>query len=211
MKIERKAIEALITWEKSKSHKPLILQGASQVGKRWLLKEFGKSHFEDVAIFNSDENPELKQSFASTKDVKRIIENLSLVHGKTIRPEATLIVFDEIQECNDALNTLKYFCEDAPEYYIACAGSLLGVAMSRGSSFPVGKVDFMNIYPVSFMEFLSAADNSLYNLNPSPICSSIGCLTSSRCTTFQEACRKLWSNYWRMETSGMYRKYCRTF
>lgn len=163
MKIERKALEALRAWKKQKSHKPLILQGARQVGKTWLLKEFGKSHFEDVAIFNFDENPELKQFFASTKDVKRIIENLSLVHGRTIKPETTLVIFDEIQECNNALNTLKYFCEDAPEYYIACAGSLLGVAMSRGASFPVGKVDFLNIYPVSFMEFLSAADSSLYN------------------------------------------------
>jgi predicted AAA+ superfamily ATPase len=163
MKIERKAIETLKAWRNRKSHKPLILQGARQVGKTWLLKEFGKSNFDDVAIFNFDENPELKQFFGSTKDVKRIIENLSLVHGKTIHPETTLIVFDEIQECNDALNTLKYFCEDAPEYYIACAGSLLGVAMSRGASFPVGKVDFLNIYPVSFTEFLSVADNSLYN------------------------------------------------
>jgi Predicted ATPase (AAA+ superfamily) len=131
MKIERKAIEALITWKKCKSHKPLILQGARQVGKTWLLKEFGKSHFEDVAIFNFDENPELKQFFASTKDVKRIIENLSLVHGKTIRPETTLIVFDEIQECNDALNTLKYFCEDAPEYYIACSATRPSFANNR--------------------------------------------------------------------------------
>ena len=145
MKIERKAIETLKAWRNRKSHKPLILQGARQVGKTWLLKEFGKSNFDDVAIFNFDENPELKQFFGSTKDVKRIIENLSLVHGKTIHPETTLIVFDEIQECNDALNTLKYFCEDAPEYYIACAGSLLGVAMSLGASFPVGKVDFLNI------------------------------------------------------------------
>lgn len=163
MKIQRKAIEALVAWKNRKSHKPLVLQGARQVGKTWLLKEFGKLYFDDVAVFNFDENPELKQFFASTKDVKRIIENLSLVHGRTILPQKTLVLFDEIQECNDALNTLKYFCEDAPDYHIACAGSLLGVAMSRGASFPVGKVEFMNIYPVSFVEFLAAADKSLYD------------------------------------------------
>src|SRR5574344_381406 len=123
MKIQRKAIEALVAWKNRKSHKPLVLQGARQVGKTWLLKEFGKLYFDDVAVFNFDENPELKQFFASTKDVKRIIENLSLVHGRTILPQKTLVLFDEIQECNDALNTLKYFCEDAPYYHIACAGS----------------------------------------------------------------------------------------
>ena len=137
------------------------MQGARQVGKTWLLKEFGKLYFEDVAVFNFDENPELKQFFASTKDVKRILGNLSLVHGKKIEPQTTLIIFDEIQECNDALNSLKYFAENALDYYVACAGSLLGVAMSRGASFPVGKVDFVNIYPVSFMEFLHSADKSL--------------------------------------------------
>lgn len=163
MKIQRKAIESLEKWKNKKSRKPLILQGARQVGKTWLLKEFGKSRFKDVAVFNFDENPELKQFFESTKDVKRIIDNLSLVHGRTITPENTFIIFDEIQECNAALNTLKYFCENAPEYYIACAGSLLGVAMSRGASFPVGKVDFLTIYPVSFLEFLGAVDSSLYN------------------------------------------------
>lgn len=163
MKIQRNAIESLEKWKNKKSRKPLILQGARQVGKTWLLKEFGKSRFKDVAVFNFDENPELKQFFESTKDVKRIIDNLSLVHGRTITPENTFIIFDEIQECNAALNTLKYFCENALEYYIACAGSLLGVAMSRGASFPVGKVDFLTIYPVSFLEFLGAVDSSLYN------------------------------------------------
>lgn len=163
IKLQRQAIESLVDWKNKKSRKPIVLQGARQVGKTWLLKEFGKSNFKDVAVFNFDENPELKQFFASTKDVKRILENLSLVHGKTIHPKDTLIIFDEIQECNDALNTLKYFAENAPEYYIACAGSLLGVAMSRGASFPVGKVDFLNIYPISFLEFLQGADESLYD------------------------------------------------
>lgn len=163
MKIERTAIEALRKWRNKPSRKPLILQGARQVGKTWLLKEFGKTEFESVAVFNFDESPELKQFFENTKDTKRILQNLSLVHGKTIQPQKTLIIFDEIQECNAALNTLKYFCEEAPEYCITCAGSLLGVAMSRGASFPVGKVDFMQVMPVSFLEFLHSADPSLAN------------------------------------------------
>lgn len=175
MKIEREAIKALIEWKNMPSRKPLIVQGARQIGKTWLLKEFGKNEFESVAVFNFDENPELKQFFEVTKDVKRILGNLSLVHGKTIQPATTLIIFDEIQECNAALNTLKYFCEQAPEYCITCAGSLLGVAMSRGASFPVGKVDFMQLYPVSFTEFLSSADpqlaaylNAIDSLEPIP-------------------------------------------
>lgn len=163
MKIERNTLHSLKEWKEKRNRKPLVLQGARQVGKTWLLKEFGRSCFEDVALFNFDESPELKQFFLSTKDVKRIIQNLSLVHGKTISPQNTLIVFDEIQECNEALNALKYFCEDAPEYHVACAGSLLGVAMSRGASFPVGKVDFQTIYPISFLEFLAAADQTLFN------------------------------------------------
>ncbi len=163
MKLQRDALKALLEWKESTHRKPLILQGARQVGKTWLLKEFGKRYFEEVAIFNFDENTEIKQFFAASKDVKRIVQNLSLVHGKAIKPETTLIIFDEIQECNNALNTLKYFAENAPEYYIACAGSLLGVSMSRGSSFPVGKVDFLPIYPLSFMEFLRSADRQLYD------------------------------------------------
>jgi hypothetical protein len=132
------------------------------VGKTWLLKTFGETCFENVAYFNFDKQVELKQFFLTTKDPLRILENLSLVHGKAILPQTTLIIFDEIQECNEALNTLKYFSEDTPEYVIACAGSLLGVAMSRGASFPVGKVDFMKIYPVTFAEFLEQADASLH-------------------------------------------------
>lgn len=163
MKLIRDNIKTLCEWKEQKNRKPLILQGARQVGKTWLLKEFGRSNFDDVAIFNFDENPELKQFFIHTKDVKRILENLALVHGRAIKPETTLIIFDEIQECNEALNTLKYFAENAPQYYITCAGSLLGVALSRGASFPVGKVDFLEIYPLSFMEFLGSADEQLYN------------------------------------------------
>jgi len=161
MKIQRTISKTLKSWKNSPTRKPLVLQGARQVGKTWLLKNFGMEEFESMAYFNFDSQPELKQFFSTTKDTKRLIQNLSLVHGKTILPEKTLVIFDEIQECNEALNTLKYFCEDSPEYCIACAGSLLGVAMSRGASFPVGKVDFINVHPVSFKEFLSVSDAKL--------------------------------------------------
>jgi len=161
MEIKRNVIQQLIGWKANPGRKPLILQGARQVGKTWLLKRFGRDYFNSVAYFNFDQQPELKQFFATTKDPERILQNLSLVHGKAILPHTTLIIFDEIQECNDALNALKYFHEDAPEYAIVCAGSLLGVAMSRGASFPVGKVDFIQIHPVTFAEFLAMADGSL--------------------------------------------------
>jgi predicted AAA+ superfamily ATPase len=161
MKIKRKIQQQLLVWKDSSQRKPLVLQGVRQVGKTWVLKHFGQEHFRNLAYFNFDQQPELKQFFESTKDPKRILQNLSLVHGKAISPQDTLVIFDEIQECNDALNALKYFCEDAPEYAIACAGSLLGVSMSRGSSFPVGKVDFIQIYPITFSEFLAEADSSL--------------------------------------------------
>jgi predicted AAA+ superfamily ATPase len=163
MDIKRNVFEKLKAWKISKHRKPLILQGARQVGKTWLLKNFGSEEFESVAYFNFDEKAELKQFFTTTKDTKRIIKNLSLVHGKAIHPQKTLIIFDEIQECYDALNSLKYFYEDAPEYCIVCAGSLLGVALGRGASFPVGKVDFLTLHPVTFCEFLSVAEPSLLN------------------------------------------------
>lgn len=162
MKIERNSILQLAGWKEKADRKPLILQGARQVGKTWLLKHFGSEHFRSTAYFNFEQQKELGQFFRETKDPVRIIANLSLVHGKKIEPKETLIIFDEIQECNDALNSLKYFCEEAREYAVACAGSLLGVALSRGSSFPVGKVDFMQIYPVTFSEFLAEASPELY-------------------------------------------------
>ncbi|MFA5817824.1 MAG: ATP-binding protein [Bacteroidales bacterium] len=161
MKIEREIHRKLIEWKDAPNRKPLMLQGARQVGKTWLLKTFGEEEFENVAYFNFDEQPELKQFFSASKDVGRIIQNLGLVNGKAILSGKTLVIFDEIQECNDALNSLKYFCENAPEYAVACAGSLLGVTLSRGASFPVGKVDFINVYPLSFTEFLSADDTLL--------------------------------------------------
>jgi predicted AAA+ superfamily ATPase len=141
MKIERDIYQEFRKWRNSSGRKPLIVQGARQVGKTWLLKTFGNREFDNLAYFNFEEQPELKQFFSSSKDIKRIVKNLALVHGKAILPEKTLIVFDEIQECNDALNSLKYFCENAPEYAVAGAGSLLGVALAKGASFPVGKVN----------------------------------------------------------------------
>jgi len=163
MEIKRTILKKLTAWKQAPDRKPLILQGARQVGKTWLLTHFGAAEFDNVAYFNFEAQPDLKQFFENTKDVPRIVQNLSLVHGQPILPQKTLIIFDEIQECNDALNTLKYFCENAPEYAVASAGSLLGVAMSRGNSFPVGKVDFLHLNPISFSEFLSAADTKLFD------------------------------------------------
>ena len=163
MYIKRTISKKLLTWQQNPKRKPLVLQGARQVGKTWLLKHFGAAEFENVAYFNFEEQPDLKQFFENTKDVHRILQNLSLVFASAILPQKTLIIFDEIQECNAALNTLKYFQENAPEYAVATAGSLLGVAMSKGSSFPVGKVDFLKVDPISFSEFLSADDPQLFD------------------------------------------------
>ena len=143
----------LLKWKESKRRKPLVLLGARQVGKTWILEEFGKSFPDGFVKINFDKQPELHQFFRTTKDVRRIISNLSLAVGRPIT-EKTLVIFDEIQECEDALNSLKYFCEDAPEYYVAGAGSLLGLMLSKG--FPVGKVDFLRMTPMSFEEFLEA-------------------------------------------------------
>lgn len=153
--MKRFITEKLISWKNSKDRKPLILKGARQVGKTYILKEFGNDYYDNVAYFNFDHDDALAKLFISTKDPKRIIEQLSLANGKKISQGTTLIIFDEIQECPDALNSLKYFCEEAREYHIACAGSLLGLRLSK-TSFPVGKVDFLNLYPMTFSEFLIA-------------------------------------------------------
>jgi len=155
--MKRFIMDKLINWKNSKDRKPLILKGARQVGKTYILKEFGETNYDNVAYFNFDHDDGLANLFTSTKDPKRIIEQLSLVAGKKISPETTLIIFDEIQECPNALNSLKYFCEETPKYHVACAGSLLGIRLSK-TSFPVGKVDFLNLYPMTFSEFL-IADN----------------------------------------------------
>lgn len=154
--MERLILKQLSDWKNSPYRKPLILQGVRQVGKTWVLKEFGRQHYENTAYFNFDENEEYKQFFETTKDVERIIQNLILASGQKILPEKTLIIFDEVQDCPEVINSMKYFCENAPGYHIACAGSLLGIALSRPSSFPVGKVNFMQIDPMTFTEFLLA-------------------------------------------------------
>ncbi len=154
--MERFILKELVEWKNSKYRKPLILKGVRQVGKTWILKEFGKKYYKNVAYFNLDENLEYKQFFETTKDIKRILQNLSLISGEKIEAEKTLIIFDEIQDCPDVINSLKYFYENTPEYHVACAGSLLGITLAKPSSFPVGKVDFLNIYPMNFLEFLLA-------------------------------------------------------
>ncbi|MEA1876333.1 MAG: ATP-binding protein [Bacteroidota bacterium] len=163
MEVIRNIEHKLIEWKESAHRKPLILRGARQVGKTFSLKRFGEKNFEQTAYFNFDEQVDLKQFFRDTKDVHRILKNLSLVFGRQIMPQSTLVVFDEIQECNEALGTLKYFYENAPEYAVVSAGSLLGVAMAKGRTFPVGKIDFLNIYPITFSEFLFSSAPQLFD------------------------------------------------
>lgn len=151
--MKRFIIDDLRKWKDSKHRKPLILRGARQVGKTWILEEFGKEFENGFVTINFDKNPEHAQFFETTKDVRRILQNLAVSTGKKITPQ-TLVIFDEIQACPAALNSLKYFCEDAPEYYVVSAGSLLGITLSDG--FPVGKVDFLDMGPMTFSEFLLA-------------------------------------------------------
>lgn len=146
----------LLAWKNSPYRKPLILKGVRQVGKTWILKEFGKLYYKNIAYFNFDENKEYKQFFETTKNVERILQNLMLASGQKIEPENTLIIFDEVQDCPEVINSMKYFCENAPQYHVACAGSLLGITLAKPSSFPVGKVNFMQITPMNFTEFLLA-------------------------------------------------------
>lgn len=155
--MKRFILEELIKWKNSKYRKPLILKGARQIGKTYILKQFGKENYEDIAYFNFDHDEDLQNLFESSKNPQRILEQLTFIYKKEIKPEKTLIIFDEIQECPNALNSLKYFQEEANEYHIVCAGSLLGIRLSH-TSFPVGKVEFLNMYPMTFSEFL-IADN----------------------------------------------------
>ena len=155
--MKRFILNELVKWKESKYRKPLILKGAKQIGKTYILQQFGKENYEGVAYFNFDHDEDLYNLFTNTKDPKRLLEQLAFIYGKAIIPGKTLIIFDEIQECPNALNSLKYFQEEANEYHIVCAGSLLGIRLSH-TSFPVGKVDFLNMYPMTFREFL-IADN----------------------------------------------------
>ena len=160
--MKRNAIQDLILWKSSEERKPMVLKGARQVGKTWLMKEFGQSYYDNFVYFNFDEEDELKSIFETNKNPHRIIELLSMICGDKIEPEKTLIIFDEIQECAEALNTLKYFKEKANEYHVIAAGSLLGTLLAKPKSYPVGMVNLLDIHPLTFDEFLDATDPSLY-------------------------------------------------
>ena len=158
----RIAIEKLLRWKASKRRKPPIIEGARQVGKTWLMKEFGKQVYADTVYINFDSNSRMAELFASDLDTDRLIMGLEIYAGRKINPENTLLIFDEVQEVPRALASLKYFYENAPEYHIVCAGSLLGIALHEGTSFPVGKVDFLKLFPLSFKEFLMAIDQERF-------------------------------------------------
>ncbi|MGD9569456.1 MAG: ATP-binding protein [Sedimentibacter sp.] len=152
----RTAMEQLYKWKQKKNKKPLIIRGARQVGKTWLMKNFGENAYKQTVYVSFDNNQQMKDLFESDMEIERIIMGLELYAGRKISPEDTLLIFDEIQEVPKALTSLKYFNENAPEYQIICAGSLLGVALHQGTSFPVGKVEFLDLYPLSFSEFIRA-------------------------------------------------------
>ncbi|WP_455654814.1 ATP-binding protein [Phascolarctobacterium sp.] len=158
----RLAIEKLCKWKTSKRRKPLIIEGARQVGKTWLMKEFGAKSYANTVYINFDSNSTMAELFASDLNTERLLMGLELYTGRQITPDDTLLIFDEVQEVPKALASLKYFCENAPQYHIICAGSLLGLALHEGTSFPVGKVDFLKLYPLSFEEFLMATGNERF-------------------------------------------------
>ena len=158
----RYAIEDLYKWKESKYRKPLIIEGARQVGKTWLMKEFGKQAYENTVYINFDANNQMSELFSADLNIERIMLGLELYVGHKINSENTLLIFDEIQEVPKALSSLKYFYENASQYHIVCAGSLLGIALHSGTSFPVGKVDFLKLYPLSYKEFLKALGNEQF-------------------------------------------------
>ena len=158
----RTAFEQLYKWKENKNRKSLIIEGARQVGKTWLMKEFGKIAYKDTVYINFDSNSKMADLFSSDLNIERLIMGLEIYIGRKINPDNSLLIFDEIQEVPRALSSLKYFYEDAPQYNIVCAGSLLGIALHGGTSFPVGKVDFLNLYPLSYREFLMAVVGKSY-------------------------------------------------
>ena len=162
IRLRRNAIQDMIQWKSSVDRKPLVLKGARQVGKTWRMKEFGESCYEHYVYFNFDEEEELKSVFETNKNPQRIIELLSMIAGEKILPGETLIIFDEIQECPEALNSLKYFKEKAGEYHVMAAGSLLGTLLAKPKSYPVGMVNLLDIFPLGFDEFLDATDPALF-------------------------------------------------
>ena len=155
--MDRDSMSELYNWKSKKNRKPLIIRGARQVGKTWLMKKFGDVAYSKTIYINFDNNNLMKEIFKKDLSIERIIIALELYVGDKIDPSNTLLIFDEIQEVPEALTALKYFNENAPEYQIICAGLLLGVALHKGTSFPVGKVEFMDLYPMSFTEFAKAA------------------------------------------------------
>lgn len=163
MNLKRKAIEQLAAWKARDDRKPMFLKGARQVGKTWLMKEFGKIYYDNYVYVNFDEEDEIKSIFETNKNPNRLVELLSLIVGEKIIPEKTLIIFDEIQECPETLNTLKYFKEKANEYHVIAAGSRIGTLWSQSKSYPVGMVNLLDIYPLTFDEFLEALDEPLYS------------------------------------------------
>ena len=164
MQIERNITRDLLEWKDSPRRKPLLLKGVRQCGKTWTLKHFGEKHFANVVEFTFDKDPGLASFFSGAYDAKRILSRLSAYCGEKIVPQETLVIFDEIQTCPNALNALKYFCEDAPEYAIAAAGSLIGLALTAKdkTGFPVGKVDIRELTPCSFDEYLRAVDPAVH-------------------------------------------------
>lgn len=158
----RFAIEDLKKWKNKKKRKPLIIEGARQVGKTWLMKEFGRLEYKETVYVNFDSNQKMADLFSIDLDPARLIRGLEIYAGKKINCEDTLIIFDEVQEVPKALSSLKYFYEESPQYHIVCAGSLLGIALHDGTSFPVGKVNFLKLYPLSFKEFLLALGKEQY-------------------------------------------------
>lgn len=152
----------LIAWKSKMNRKPLIIEGARQVGKTWLMKEFGRSKYQNVVYINFERNMVIQQLFSQDLDVHRILRGLEVYSGQKIKPDDTLIIFDEVQEVPAALTSLKYFCEMTPEYHIVCAGSLLGIALHSGTSFPVGKTEFLKLGPMTFLEFLYACGLERY-------------------------------------------------
>ena len=155
-------MEKLVAWKSSDERKPMVLKGARQVGKTWLMKEFGKNYYKSFVYFNFDEEDELKSIFETNKNPQRIIELLSMIAGEKIHPLDTLVIFDEVQECPEALNALKFFKEKANEYHVIAAGSLLGTLLAKPKSYPVGMVNLLDIFPLTFEEFLEATDAPLF-------------------------------------------------
>ena len=175
--MQRKILQFLQNWKQNPNRKPLIIQGARQVGKTWAMKHFGEQSFEQVAYINFDNNSRMKTLFSGDYDINRLILGLKIESGVDIKAHNTLIIFDEVQEVPQALSSLKYFYENAPEFYIVSAGSLLGVSLHHQVSFPVGKVDFLPLYPMDFHEFLRAMGKQdlveLLNLKDWPLISAM--------------------------------------